>query len=252
VFAGGKDISDINVADLTFPALGEFSKYGEDFMEPYNRLYQMLSFFQYMTSKTKLKEFVLALPNKDPFQSKKVAETYTPQFMKERIVDEGVKQQLDEQEQQRLPLKVFKYAWQTYLNNPAINTFLESQGTNTKNGQKGTLKFDPWFMDEWEVRDAIRFQFDFQTHRLQINKVTVKYVDDEGSAAHFTMMDDEWEEILRALVHKPEADLCIEFGVKRLEDGLELLESTNVPSVLVDFMRITDQDDLHREANYRT
>jgi hypothetical protein len=236
-----KDIPAIrDISALQFPNLGPFEEFGEDFMEPYNRVFQMLSLFQYLSTKSKLREFLVIENNRDPFEKKDVDDLYTPLFMRERIIDPQTIHTIREQEQARYPVKEFKYYWNPKLNHKDALRHLEDIEIHL-GGRKGILRADPRLMEPWELRDSIRSQFRFQNFGLQLEAVSVKYVDDDGEPARLNLAQDDWEDILKVLVHNPAEDTTIEFGACLLEERMDLYEGNNVPSDIIDIMRVTEE-----------
>lgn len=107
------------------------------------------------------------------------------------------------------------------MNDGPANKYLDTKLPITA---KGNLAFDPRPMESWWFKDATRVQFGFQQLGLHLNRVDVRYVDEEGDTTRFTVDRDEWEDILQVLVHSLEHELCIEFGARLLGENERLLE----------------------------
>lgn len=63
------------------------------------------------------------------------------------------------------------------------------------------------------------------------------------------MMGCSWtHDILPVLVREPEDQICIEFGACLLSGGEALYERNNVPSDIVDLMRVNREGTLRQRA----
>lgn len=243
---------DYDSTTIQYPVLGPHIDLGEDVLESYNRVYNLLRNFNYTLQPSRWKEKFTALKAK-PFESTRVHPSYMPLWM---VPVDNVSQSgglLRKPRPAPLGKKAVKLIWNDQAKTRSaesmkahIEEFVNYEGMDSLLPTEPTISVkDPRVFPTGQMwRDTLRRQLSFE--KLRVEFFTMELQDGDKRMTIYATQGRAavWDDI-RAQLRANDMDVSVTYTLRPLDEGEEfILEYEGPPLALLEDVRLGEDKDV--------